>query len=769
MMESNFQRRAIGRARLVGSSNTILSPKGTMKKKKQDVKAKERRALDISNLNILIGRLEDRDTQQQAFTALIESLQGLDPSLVKEMFLLIEKNKRPCRTSTGRMLVLLTAALCKCHPMQSAKLLPRILSYICLRLRDKQSKTTDACVILVSAIALYIFPCPVISLPDATSPYIQNEESSPQLPFQAVAAVFTRESHAVGAAATRCVCSLLYPVDFDGVSVPGPNFLRAHATRIRPFFKLFLADIIAKMDGSTKFATFSSLFLLLQSACLLARDAYEKVSISQLGDDFAPYISSIYEAIEDAVQRGPRNDWMLRKRGMELLTLLLEVFVLQEAAWCCTVKAAKEYFLALLERLRALLLTGRHDSISLVREAASTAAMAFECVEKLCPQAGDESRHSLSGGNDFVSPKPHNDAYISKRWPKLVASIANDSHDITAEDSNPDLPLLPLEELEDLKFNDQEAGDEALASYGNISDDDAPGSNKESKLVGHHSGNNTTLLPISNIETAIESESKILEPTEDEDRLDHAGTPESGDDKLSLAQKNWRNGQQDKVNSMLSTERTSKPYQPVLSQKGAQRAVAPLKDFKAKQRAHFRSQSTQLQNTVQIALPKNRLSQNQIGFSQHSNIIIGGDTFDQDDDSTANTYKLTRAETALKAARSGDYELALRLCIVEDDLALLRQMLTMIKTPCMEILSLMVRNALCAAFLSLLDGDDDDESPDVWLALKWLQHWATTDGRQIKQLDPRIVEALSSSLDKMAMASTATSLTAAHVIFLLGL
>ncbi|KAE9277253.1 hypothetical protein PR003_g28840 [Phytophthora rubi] len=50
------------------------------------------------------------------------------------------------------------------------------------------------------------------------------------------------------------------------------------------------------------FATFSPLFLVIQSACQLARDAHEKASFAQLGDYFAPYIASIYEAIEDAFQ-----------------------------------------------------------------------------------------------------------------------------------------------------------------------------------------------------------------------------------------------------------------------------------------------------------------------------------------------------------------------------------------------------------------------------------------------------------------------------------
>ncbi|EEY64120.1 uncharacterized protein PITG_02649 [Phytophthora infestans T30-4] len=240
------------------------------------------------------------------------------------------------------MLVLLVAALCRCHPIQSAKILPRVLSYTCLRLRDRHAKTTDACVILVSAVALYVLPCPTVSLPDTGNSAEQR--------FEAVAAVFTKETNAIGEAATRCLCALLHPVDFDGVSVPGPSTILAHATRIRPFFNSLLADVVAKIDGSTMFATFSPLFLLLQSACQLARDAHEKGSLTGLGDDFSPYIGSIFEAIEDSFQYGPRDNWVLRKRAMELLTLMLDVFVLQESAWCSSVQVATEYFQSQLVR-----------------------------------------------------------------------------------------------------------------------------------------------------------------------------------------------------------------------------------------------------------------------------------------------------------------------------------------------------------------------------------------------------------------------------------
>ncbi|ETP04026.1 hypothetical protein F441_19121 [Phytophthora nicotianae CJ01A1] len=769
-MEANFQRRAPGRTR-VGSIKDSLSPKGTIKKKKQDRKTKERQTQEISNLNVLIGRLEDRDTQQQAFATLIECFPGLGPSTVKEVYALIEKNKKPGRSSTRRMLVLLIAALCRCHPVQSAKLLPRILSYTCLRLRDKHAKTTDACVILVSAIALYVLPCPTISLPDA---------GSTTQPFEVVAAVFAKETSAVGEAATRCLCGLLHPVDFDGVSVPGPSTILAHASRIRPFFKNLLADIVAKMDGSTMFATFSSLFLLLQSACLLARDAQEKGSFTQLGDDFAPYISSIYEAIEDSFQCGPRDNWMLRKRGLELLTLVLDVFALQESVWCSTVEIAKEYFQSQLDRVRALVLAGRHDSVSVVREAAIPAAMAFECLEKMCPQARGELRSSTSASTyDFVPPKPPGYSFTSKRWAK---SVENSRHDTEIAESNKGKPDSPSEVVEDINEQsfDEHAGDEALPSQESITAEDNQVSLTNSvrtiQEAAIYNGTATQLLPR-------RPESTPDDEIFTESYMDHGAAPENDDEAEKPSQDEMSSGDQrnqtSRTESGLSNvalkssvaEGVDKQPRSMQALAGAMESVNTLKQFVAKQRAQTRSRRAQHQDIPQIALPKSRRPRilNQTEAFQSNHDIYVDDDNEQDDNNMATNLELTRAEAALEAAQCGEYELAFRLCIVEDDLNLLRRLMMMIETPCMVALSIMARNALCTALLSLLDGDEDEDSPDVWLVLQWLQQWVVDDRKQFQQLDPRIIRALSSKLNEMAMTSTKSSLAAAHVVFLLGI
>ncbi|KAL7687261.1 hypothetical protein Plhal304r1_c023g0079481 [Plasmopara halstedii] len=785
MMETNFQRRAAGHAMVLRLPKASFSPKGLTTKKKHDQKAKDRRTQEIFKFSTLIGRLEDRDTQRQAFATLLESLPGLDPLFVKEIFLLIEKIKKPSRSSTGRMLVLLIAALCKCHPIQLAKLLPRVLSYICLRFRDKRAKTTDACVILVSAIVMYIVPHPATFFSSTVPSLEQSDARSSQQAFQAIAAVLAKESHGVGEAATKCLCGLLYPVDFDGVSVLGPVSIRAHATRIRPFLKSFLADTVAKMDGSKNFATFSPLFLLLHSACQLGRDAYKNGSFPQLGDEFAPHIRSIYEAIENAILYGPRDNWVLRKRGITLLTLLLDVFVLQESAWCCTVKVAKATFQELLERLRTLLLTGRHDTVSLVREAAITATMAFACLEKLCPRAINESHLITSNSYDFISPKPQSYVFTNKRWPKSAAISASDLHAVTENEVKTNLTLLPTESTEELSFGNQEEGDEASPSHEyEIDGDDRSESDLTQDLKSARNRPEDNIFQDarpSNV-SATYSEFEHSVPSQDEKKIsepimDYAEVPQYEEDETSPAQHERSSGDsgcpsQDGssgkiIPSLSAEERLTEPVSSVLPQRGAKRVVATLKDFKAKQRALVRSQCVQHQ--VKIPVMKRQMFRNQVESFKHSNDKYEDTALKMDSKRSLIISNLTRAETALKAAQCGEYELALRLCIIEDDLKLLRQTLTIIETPCMENLSIMVRNALCTAFLSLLDDNEDDNSPGIWLALQWLQHWATTDGRQMKEIDPRIVQALSSSLKRTAMATTKASLTAAHVIYLLGL
>ncbi|EGZ30026.1 hypothetical protein PHYSODRAFT_323480 [Phytophthora sojae] len=198
----------------------------------------------------------------------------------------------------------------------------------------------------------------------------------------------------------------------------------------------------------------------------------------------------------------------------------------------------------------------------------------------------------------------------------------------------------------------------------------------------------------------------------------------------------------------------------------------------------MRARRTQHQDVPQISLPKRRSLQtikpsvDDEGDSQpltsHNSTMIPSDSKGNDDDRDSN-LELTRAEAALEAAQCDEFELAFRLCIVEDDLELLRRTMTIVGTPCMATLSNVARNALCTAFLSLLDGDTREgaeDSSDVWLALQWLQHWAAdvkqSDRRQFDQLDARVAQALLAKLHEMSTLSSKSALAAAHVLFLLG-
>ncbi|RLN31737.1 hypothetical protein BBJ28_00015815 [Nothophytophthora sp. Chile5] len=821
MMESNFQRRASGygsKLGAAGSSKGSLSPKGTIKKKKQERKAKEQQTQLMHNLNAQIGRLEDRDTQQQAFAMLL-----------------------PVRSSTRRMLVLLMAALCRCHSASVAKLLPRVLAYLSLRLRDRQTKVTEACVILVSAVALYVLPCSSLSLsslqlgspsrrsPPEPSSTKEGELTAQKEAFEAVAAVLTKEANAVGEAATRCLCGLLRPVDFDGVSVPGPDTMLAHVTRIRSFFKKLLADSVAKLDGSTVFASFSSAFLLLQSACQLAREVHEKAAFSALGEDFAPYVASIYEAIEDAFQCGPRDDWLLRKRGLELLTLLLDAFALQESAWCSAVPTAKAYFQSNVERVRALVVAGRHDAVSLVRDAAIPAALAFEWLEKQCPQAAGGVGSSLLGNPsanyDFVPPSPPSYSFSSKRRVKAVGGTANDTEAAMGDEERP-LTMRPVmanpakgQDLSVESSRRRGTADVGLPDFSDPAMDEELPPSADSTEAEHpvvkerRTRRETVSVPaLGATEAGDEKQSLLADSTEEEETfdefsMDEAVAPENTEE-MGIIQQTEEEPSKVVPPTAKETQRKTSVVPPESAHIAASSVLAPapaktasplasavhaastLKQFVAKRRAQTRSLRPPRQDVSQLSPPSRRspsvnnaaltFSPDHEGSSAEPNVHSDEDADDsKDTEAWSRGYQLTRAEAALEAAQCGEHELAIRLCLLEDDLELLRRTMTLIGSPCMATLSTAARDALCTAFLSLLDGDavgdsERDTSSDAWLALQWLQQWATDlrpnqRQRQVEGLDPRVANALAERLGDMALASSKAALAAAHVLFLLGL
>lgn len=376
-------------------------------------------------------------------------------------------------------------------------------------------------------------------------------------------------------------------------------------------------------------------------------------------------------------------------------------------------------------------------------------------------------------------------------------SSASDARIHTINETEAYSPPGPYESTEENSFDDSEAGDEALPSHDDTSDEDNTesfNSTKQAKLVHTRSGN----IPSRNKATANGAAAEVLpllaENTQEDEKfmdllMDHAAAPENGDeadkppsedersnaDQPSHVQRKGSSLHKETLKSFVAP-RIDTPTLP-LPQAAAEavQAVTTLKQFAAKQRTQMRSRHTKHQDIPQISLPKRRSSQiieavQDSTRPQSDHYIDYVSDSEGDNNNTATNLELTRAEAALEAAQCDEYELAFRLCIVEDDLELLRRTMMMIKTPCMTMLSFMTCSAMCTAFLSLLDGDEDEDSADVWLVLQWLQQWATDirdDRRRFDQLDPRVVQALGSKLHEIAMTSTKSSLAAAHVVFLL--
>lgn len=155
---------------------------------------------------------------------------------------------------------------------------------------------------------------------------------------------------------------------------------------------------------------------------------------------------------------------------------------------------------------------------------------------------------------------------------------------------------------------------------------------------------------------------------------------------------------------------------------------------------------------------------------------------------------MSRADAALRAAECEEFELAFRLCLLEDDAQLLKQVMGVVGTPCMQQLSRASRSALCAAFLELLEDDGDGEGPgpgttaitdpqcrnskccddgrrhchDEWLVFAWLRELGAQQV-SVAQLDPRVLRALEERLRERSASPTSAGLEAARVLALLGL
>ncbi|GLD93635.1 hypothetical protein PINS_up002227 [Pythium insidiosum] len=106
---------------------------------------------------------------------------------------------------------------------------------------------------------------------------------------------------------------------------------------------------------------------------------------------------------------------------------------------------------------------------------------------------------------------------------------------------------------------------------------------------------------------------------------------------------------------------------------------------------------------------------------------------------------VSREELAVAAVNDGRLDVALRLCFLEDDTAVLKRVLTLAPQPCFATVSRASRSALCAAFLELLDDD-----VDRWLVFPWLQDLVRRP-QIIDTLDPRVFRALEARLEDIAM------------------
>ncbi|TYZ66359.1 hypothetical protein PybrP1_006956 [[Pythium] brassicae (nom. inval.)] len=646
---------------------------GSAKQKKAERRATEQRLQTLQAMSDRIGRLEDRDTQQQAFQALVTTLPQLSSSLVGEFYSLVERNKRPSRCSTRRMLVLLVAALCRCHPRESVKLLPRITAYIGTRLRDNEAAVTEACGILVSALALHVVP---LCFSDGTSTSEPEEKTSAdkraerwRRVFETVAAPLAKDANAIGENATRCLCALLRPTEFDGHSLPSRETLLAHATRVRLFFVATVNAAVAKMNGSTMYASFSSVFLVLKAACEAATEAHERAGVSELSQAIAPLVGFIVESIEDVFRYGPREDWVLRKRGTELLALLIEGFALSEHAFA---ESAVAFFQTHL--------------------AATRAVVAFDKLNR---------RH---GG---VSP---------------------------AKGAPLPIPYSPT-------------------TYRAGSPDRRSGARK------HHQYGDHDALPVG-------AQAKSTEHSAPADTNGADTLLEAQDFDDFVAKKRLQ----------VSSERRKRL--PRLSPPKATSEAQALESFA------FRFDDDGGDTN---AMPEDPAG-NEPTVGGPVTAALGTDQDEAEPEEGDDFASMSRADAALRAAECEEFELAFRLCLLEDDARLLRQVMGVVGAPCMQQLSRMARSALCAAFLELLDdgigatgdlqgtppstskksrGGDGGDRPDEWLVFAWLRELGTRRA-SVAQIDPRVLRALEQRLRELSASPTSAGLEAARVLALLG-
>lgn len=219
---------------------------------------------------------------------------------------------------------------------------------------------------------------------------------------------------------------------------------------------------------------------------------------------------------------------------------------------------------------------------------------------------------------------------------------------------------------------------------------------------------------------------------------------------------------------------------PTPEKRAVPKESSPLKQFMAKKR----TQASRLwkQSIPRISPPKSAPSKPLQAFEFPPEVVEDTDEEkdrgekeeDSDDDLCA--ADMSRRDAALNAAQCQEYDLAFRLCILEDSTALLKQVMGVIGIPCMHIISRASRNALCAAFIELLEDQVDYDAKvasgpshhDPWLVFAWLQDLSKRK-TNVQQIDPRVLRALEQRLLDLSSEPTAAGLEAAHVLTQLGL
>lgn len=189
-------------------------------------------------------------------------------------------------------------------------------------------------------------------------------------------------------------------------------------------------------------------------------------------------------------------------------------------------------------------------------------------------------------------------------------------------------------------------------------------------------------------------------------------------------------------------------------------SVAALADMLTAKRPAVRARRAQREPILRVSPSKAKKNPQRAPFSP-SFEPLADDAPERLDESSDEI--VTCAQAALAAAKCGESEFALRLCLVEDDLALLRQTLSLIGMPCLASLSRASKNAVCVALLTLLDDDEGSQS-DAWLALEWLESLVDSNRISTNELDPRIRQALAEKLSEMSYEPTRLALGAARVL-----